>query len=608
MSRLAHSMRVIVAVIVGSLLWSGVPISNVRAAADPSDVVLVLDFSASILKDKANRERFAAALEKIAARVDETSADLVQGDATVSIIQFATRAADYPGCTDLHLLGDAKAVAKFADCLRAVAAAYRKGLDPALTAKIGIDTNYVAAMEAAAKHLPADAVRPGMILFTDGKHDVAGVPVSQVQVTQDRLFGTRTPFALLPVGMGLQASERATLEAGLTRMRIVRDMPPCVSGAAFDWPQVVFTTPDEAGNAVAVALQDATCTFTVEATPIPSKPPAPAIPAVPSIRLTALDASIQLTWGPSAANASAAPIIDYKARCRPADGGDYIESSEGVSLERKAVVTGLTNGITYRCEVAAVGPSSQGPWTPASGAATPTGLPPAPDKPTVDALDRALRVSVKPFDPAVASGYHYECSRDNGTTWPGKVDVLTADKPAALIPGLTNGVAYVCRAFAVNTIGMSAASPLSKAVQPCGSPLDCNPTLIPILGVIGVLLLGGLLVLLVLIARSGSRGYVLAVVDVVHAVNLGHGSKLGIAFVHAPDTHRVTGVVADPTETADIRVRYLGRGRFVVRDRVGRRIVTDGEPIIAADSVGGKHEVVLRAFDTNAASPVSSRR
>ena len=38
-------------------------------------------------------------------------------------------------------------------------------------------------------------------------------------------------------------------------------MPACISGAVFDWPQVVFQTADEAGNAVAVALQDATCTL-----------------------------------------------------------------------------------------------------------------------------------------------------------------------------------------------------------------------------------------------------------------------------------------------------------------------------------------------------------
>ena len=52
------------------------------AGPDKSDVALVLDFSASILKDAATRNRFGAALERIAARVDETSTDLVAGDTT----------------------------------------------------------------------------------------------------------------------------------------------------------------------------------------------------------------------------------------------------------------------------------------------------------------------------------------------------------------------------------------------------------------------------------------------------------------------------------------------------------------------------------------------
>jgi hypothetical protein len=120
----------------------------------------VLDFSASILKDAATRNRFAAALERIAARVDETSADLVAGDTTFSIVQFASKARDYPGCTDLRVLDSPETVTRLSACLRSVAAAYRRGLDPALGKAIGIDTNYVAAMEQAAKHLPADAVRP----------------------------------------------------------------------------------------------------------------------------------------------------------------------------------------------------------------------------------------------------------------------------------------------------------------------------------------------------------------------------------------------------------------------------------------------------------------
>ncbi len=221
-NRLGLAARVVIAIVIGTLLFGGGPTPVRAAGPDKSDVVLVLDFSASILKDKANRERFAAALEQIADRVDETSSALTAGDTKVSIVQFAAKAAVYQDCADMKLLGDALAVAQFADCLRSVAGAYRKGLDPALEGKIGIDTNYVAAMEQAATHLPSGAVRPALILFTDGKHDVAGVPVSQVPVALERLFGTRSPFALLPVGMGLEAKDRTALESGLARMKIVR--------------------------------------------------------------------------------------------------------------------------------------------------------------------------------------------------------------------------------------------------------------------------------------------------------------------------------------------------------------------------------------------------
>ena len=97
MSRLGLAGRVVVAVLIGVLLLSGNPTPVRAAGPDRSEVVLVLDFSASILKDKANRDRFAAALERIADRVDETSSDLIAGDATVSIVQFAAKAADYHG-------------------------------------------------------------------------------------------------------------------------------------------------------------------------------------------------------------------------------------------------------------------------------------------------------------------------------------------------------------------------------------------------------------------------------------------------------------------------------------------------------------------------------
>ncbi len=592
-------------ILIGLLAGGGLAPTALAPAAraavpDRSEVVLVFDFSASILNDSANRNRFGAALEGIADRVEATSADLAGGDATVSIVQFAAKAIDYPGCADLRLLDSPETVTQFAGCLRSLAGAYRKGLDPTLTRRIGIDTNYVAAMEQAASHLPADAARPVMILFSDGKHDVKGVPVSQVQVVHDRLFGTRAPLALLPVGMGLAAKDRAALEAGLTRLRIIRDMPPCIRGTAFDWPQVVFQTADEAGSAVAVALQDATCTFTVA--PAPSSTPKPIPGAVRAIRASTHDGIVELTW---AAPPSAELIVDYIARCRVGE-GDWVESTEGVSLLTRTRVEGLPAASAYDCEVAAVGASGPGPWTPAT--ATPLVPPDGLAKPTVDALDKGVQITVAPAEGAVISGFHYECSSDKGQTWPADFDVTTPSTTTVLMGGLTNGVDYVCRAFAENASGRGVASPVSDAVRPCGGLLDCNPIFVPILGVLGAMLLIGFALVLLTILRGRSRGYVLAVMDVVHNANLGHGSTLGIKFVRDPGTKRVTGLIAARPRDADVRIRNLGRGRFVVSDTRGRHETAAGATLIIVDSLGVRHDLVLWAFATKSATPVSISR
>lgn len=586
------------------LLIGGTPISTVRAqtAPDPSDVVLVLDFSASILDEPADRNRFGAALERIADRVDETSSDLIAGDTTVSIVQFAAKAADYPGCAELRLLDSPQAVTQFAGCLRSVASAYRKGLDPSLTRKIGIDTNYVAAMNQAAKHLPPDAVRPALILFTDGRHDVRGVPTSQVRVVRERLFGSRSPFALLPVGMGLDAARRDALENGLVAMRIVSDMPPCVSGSTFDWPQVVFDSPAEAGNAVAVALQNATCTFTAEP---PPAVPAPKVGAVRGIKLTAADGAIVLSWAAPVATSTSATIVDYRARCRAGD-GEWIEGKEGVSLETTAVIEGLTNGVPYQCEVAAVGSASEGTWTTATTAVAPLARPAAPAKPSVEASDRSVRISVTPVAAPGVTAYRYECSGDGGVTWSPAVEVGSVDTTAR-IGSLTNGVQYICRAYAANAVGMSAASAVSDAVMPCGSAIECTPLLQPILGILSAVLAGALLAAFVALYRGRRRGYVVAVVDVVHTANLGHGSRLGIKLVRDPGTRRLTGIAAARGPKPDIRIRRLRGGRFEVTDKTGRHVTTSGEPMVAIDPNGGRHQLVLHAFATNAASTVSAR-
>ena len=130
----------------------------------------------------------------------------------------------------------------------------------------------------------------------------------------------------------------------------------------------------------------------------------------------------------------------------------------------------------------------------------------------------------------------------------------------------------------------------------------------PMLGLLGIALVGGLLVAVVALYRERPRGYVIAVVDVIHSVNLGGGSRLGIDFVRDPDTRAVTGVAPTQGGKPDIRIRQRRGGRFEVTDRTGRKVTADGQPMVAIDRNGGRHQLVLHAFATNAASTVSVRR
>jgi hypothetical protein len=375
-------------------------------------------------------------------------------------------------------------------------------------------------------------------------------------------------------------------------MRVVSNMPPCVSGTTFEWPQVVFDSPADAGNAVAVALQNATCTFTAEPPPPPA--PKPIVGAVRGIRLTAGDGQISLRWTAPVETATTEAVVDYRARCRGAD-GKWIESKDDRSLDTEAVVEGLTNGVAYECEVAAVGAVAEPRWVAASTAIAPLAPPEAPAKPSVQASDHALAISVPAAAPGV-SGYRYECSSDGGATWSWSVQVGAAD-PSGQIGGIPNSVQYVCRAYATNAVGMSAASAVSDAVFPCGSLLECNPILQPIVAVVGALAALGLLAIFVMFYRRRPRGYVVAVLDVMYSVKLEHGSGLGIEVIRDPSSRAVTGVVASRGPKIDIRVRQLRGGKLEVTDKRGRHLAEAGEPIVAVDANGARHQLVLHPFE-----------
>src|SRR5258707_1334793 len=80
-------------------------------------------------------------------------------------------------------------------------------------------------------------------------------------------------------------------------------------------------------------------------------------------------------------------------------------STEGTPPDATATMEGLTNGTVYDGEVAAVGPTGAGAWTPAGGSVTPIGRPPAPAKPAVDSLNGGVRIQVTPEAGALVSRY-----------------------------------------------------------------------------------------------------------------------------------------------------------------------------------------------------------
>jgi len=590
-------------IVVVALLASGLAPNALAVGADKAEVVLVLDFSSSILDDATTRNQFGDALERIADRVDATSRDLIAGDTTLSIVQFGAKAADVPKCGDIKTLGSPFAVQRLSECLRTVAAEYKKGRDAGLTKSIGLDTNYVAAMEAAAAHLPADATRPTMILFTDGKHDVPNVPVSLVQPTRERLFGQRKPFALLPVGMGLKPAERPTLEAGLKGLQTINAMPPCSNGDTMAWPEVVFATPDLAGTAVAQALQAATCTFT--AVPVAS----PTVQNVVSdIRLTAGDGTAQVMWDPPTTTTKD-PIVSYRIRCTADSGGDPIETTQEPTPDNSTVVQGLANGTPYACEVAADTAKKQGDWVKADTTVTPAPVPAAPEKPTVTAGNRLIHINAKPGSGQAADTLHYECAPVGASAQPSPATAdVQVPSTKTTIGGLKNGTAYVCRATAINGSGTSAVSAASDAVTPCDGVLDCNNLTLPVIGGLGALIALAVLVGVVFLARNRTGSYVVAVVDTVHSANLGGGSDVGLALIGGPYARQLEGIAAAKGRKADVKIHKLRGDRFRVTDKRGSQEVHSGEPVVVESRNGVRHELVLRAFEGRAASEVTVRR
>jgi len=565
-----------------------------QTGLEPSDVVLVFDVSDSILQspDGTNVE-FADALDGIADRVEAVAADLAAGNAQVSFVVFGRTAIQYPAnCGRLDLHGDPAAVVQFEKCLRSIAAEYRAGTNAPVRSRVDTRyTDHVAALDEAAKLLPNTSTRAAVIFFTDGKHDPPGTARDNEDVVARvaPAFTGRTPLAILPVGLGAGAGAFQT-ELAAIYQAYFRDMQPCEGRASFSWPQVVFPSADAAGTAVALALQEVTCSFTVAPTPTPSQAPTP--PPVPlgtpiGVRVLASDRSLTIQW--LAPTTGAGQITGYRVRCTPASGGAPTEADVGVSSTLQTKVDGLAPGVGYVCEVAATNGAILGPWSPAAAAVVVLGIPSAPSQPRAEPLDSGARLSVDPASGASVEQYVYECTAARG----GATVRTTGSAPTVVVGGLTNGETYQCVAYADSSIGRSPPSIASASFSPCAGFLGCNPWVTWVVyGVVLAALLGGV-VLLRDRFRRRARVWVTAQVDGGENRPLGWGPELGIRLDQDEAGWFASAL---PPEGAAVRVRYRGENRFVVT--AGTRIadVHQGDATSVRDDGGALHQVILRRY------------
>jgi fibronectin type III domain protein len=584
----AIAMAALVASLAVMLLGGGGTFVAAQSAQEASDVVLVFDVSDSILKSRdGTNVQFAAALDAIADRVVVIADDLAAGNATMSFVAFARQAIQYPaGCQRIALHSDPAAVTKFEACLRSTAAEYRAGANAPIKQRIATAaTDHVAALVEAESLLPDSSGRAAVIFFTDGENNPPGTARDGENVV-DKVapaFAGRTPLAILPVGLGARAGK---FEGDLRALfdTFLRDMAPCEGRAAFSWPQVVFPSGGEAGGAVALALQEVTCSFTVAPTPIPSSTPPP--PNAPlGVRVIAGNQSLTVQWLAPATGV----VADYLVHCRPATGGDWIESTEGVSTATETVIDGLQPGVAYDCEVAASDGVTTGPYVAAQAPTIVLGIPAAPGQPRVEALDSAARLSVDPVaGGAPVERYVYECSGATGHT----AGVQGPD-PNQVVTGLTNGEPFQCVAYAENRIGRSPASPASASFTPCAGLFECNPWAIWVVaGGVVLAILGGLLLATRLYARR-NRVWVTAQVDGGANRPLGWGPNLGIGIDHDDDGWYAA---PRPLKSAPIQARYRGNNRFDIQSSAGTRNVHQGDPASVREGTGETHQLILRLY------------
>lgn len=203
----------------------------------------------------------------------------------------------------------------------------------------------------------------------------------------------------------------------------------------------------------------------------------PASPDAPGA--TAGNATATLTWTAPTDGGSA--ITGYEVQ-RSLFGGAFTSQPgcSGLGVVLTCTATGLINGTSVRFRLAAVNAAGQGPWSPASAAITPRGVPDAPQQPQAIAGVQSVAVFWEPpYDNgAEITGYTVSEATATSPGVPGTyADVTSFCAEASSFPratsctlsGRTAGTEYFYKVKATNAAGSGSDSPASVGVVPISS-------------------------------------------------------------------------------------------------------------------------------------------
>ena len=190
----------------------------------------------------------------------------------------------------------------------------------------------------------------------------------------------------------------------------------------------------------------------------------PRTPGAPTIGTAAAgDAQATVSWTAPVATGGS-PITGYTVT--PYIGYWPLQPAMYNSTATAQVVTGLTNGTTYRFRVQAVNAIGTGPY---SKVTNPITLPTSPGAPTIGTARAGDSQATVSWTAPVSDGgspiIGYAVLAYIGYT-PAKVRIFNSPLTTETVTGLTNGTEYRFRVLAYNAIGISDYSKVTNPVTP----------------------------------------------------------------------------------------------------------------------------------------------